>query len=561
MTDLNDFYKQFVEEDFDENGILSKFQLKIKDDFNFGYDVIDELARQYPKKNMLHWINDHGGDMRFNYEQISKLSNQCANMLLAHGVKKGDMVLVVLKRHYEFWILAYGLIKIGAVLIPATSQLMPKDYVYRFNAAGISYVCATYFDEVADRIDTACIKYNGIKEKFICRGKKDGWTDFMEEVSKYPDTLERQDVNKNDYMLAYFSSGTTGQPKMAIHANAYALGSISTAKHWHHVDKDSVHLTVSETGWAKCAWGKMFGQLVCGAEVFVYDMDRFNPDRMLTVLQDYDITSFCAPPTMYRFFIKEGLGNYDLSKIKYSCIAGEALNAEVFNRWKEYTGLDLMEGFGQTESVVIVANFYGMKPKPGSMGKPSPLYDVALIRKDGTECDVGETGEIVVRAKRGEHPALFREYYGNKELTEKAWAGGVYHTGDTAYKDEDGYFWYVGRTDDLIKASGYRIGPFEIESILMEHPSVMEVAVTAADDEIRGKVVKATIVLAKGYTGSPELVKELQTYVKKSTAPYKYPRIIEFVDELPKTDSGKIRRVEIRDNDHAKYELEHAVGK
>lgn len=557
MNDLNDFYKQFVEEDFDENGILSKFELKLKDDFNFGYDIIDEIARICPEKKLLHWINDHGGDVRFTFKEMSALSNKCANMLLDHGVKKGDMVFAVLKRHYEFWILAYGLIKIGAVLIPATSQLMPKDYIYRFKAAKVSYVCATYFDEVADRIDTACEQYDGIKEKFITRGSKDGWTDFMSEIEKYPDTLERQDVNKNDYMLAYFSSGTTGQPKMAIHANAYAAGSISTAKHWHHVDKDTVHLTVSETGWAKCAWGKMFGQLICGAEEFVYDMDRFNPDRMLSVLQDYDITSFCAPPTMYRFFIKAGLGNYDLSKIKYSSIAGEALNAEVFNRWKEYTGLDLMEGFGQTESVVIVANFFGMKPKPGSMGKPSPLYDVDIIRKDGTGCDVGETGEIVIRAERGQHPALFKEYYGNKELTDKAWEGGVYHTGDTAYKDEDGYFWYVGRTDDLIKASGYRIGPFEIESILMEHPSVMECAVTAADDEIRGKVVKATIVLANGWTGSPELVKELQTYVKKSTAPYKYPRIVEFVDELPKTVSGKIRRVQIREHDHEQYQLLH----
>ncbi|MBR1863590.1 MAG: AMP-binding protein [Ruminococcus sp.] len=552
-----DFYEQFIEEGFDDKGQLCSFSLKLKEDFNFGYDVIDELARRCPHKKMLHWVNDHGGDVEFDYEQMSRLTNKCANMLLDHGVKKGDMVLAVLKRHYEFWILAYGLIKIGAVLIPATSQLMPKDYIYRFNAAGVKYICATYFDEVADRIDTACGKYDGIKEKFICRGKKDGWTDFMEELEKYPDTLERQEVSKDDYMLAYFSSGTTGQPKMAIHANEYAMGSVTTARYWHHVDENSVHLTVSESGWAKCAWGKMFGQLVCGAEEFIYDMDRFHPEKMLTVLQNYNITSFCAPPTMYRFFIKEGLGNYDLSGIKYSCIAGEALNAEVFNKWKEYTGLDLMEGFGQSESVVIVANFFGMKPKPGSMGKPSPFYDVDIIRKDGSSCGTGETGEIIIRAERGKHPALFREYYRNEELTGNAWRGGVYHTGDTAYRDEDGYFWYVGRTDDLIKASGYRIGPFEIESILMEHPAVMEVAVTAADDEIRGKVVKATIVLSKNYSPSQELVKELQNHVKRSTAPYKYPRIVEFVSELPKTDSGKIRRVEIRENDHEKYKAAH----
>ncbi len=549
---MKDFYKQFVNEELDEKGTLKSFELRLKDDFNFGYDVIDELARLYPEKNVLHWVNDHGGDKRFNFRQMSQLSNKCANMMLDHGVKKGDMVLVVLKRHYEFWILAYGLIKIGAVLIPATSQLMPKDYIYRFNAASVSYVVATYFDEVADRIDIACEKYDGIKEKFITRGQKDGWTDFMAELEKYPDTLERQPLTKDDYMLAYFSSGTTGQPKMAIHANEYAAGSITTAKHWHHVDENTVHLTVSETGWAKCAWGKMFGQITCGAEQFIYDMDRFNPDKLLTVLQNYHITSFCAPPTMYRFFIKEGLGNYDLSSIKYSCIAGEALNAEVFNKWKEYTGLELMEGFGQTESVVIVANFFGMKPKPGSMGKPSPFYDVDIIKESGESCGVNETGEIIIRAERGKHPALFREYYRNKELTDQAWRGGVYHTGDTAYKDEDGYFWYVGRTDDLIKASGYRIGPFEIESILMEHPAVMECAITAADDEIRGKVVKATIVLTKDYQPSQELKKELQNYVKKSTAPYKYPRIVEFVEELPKTVSGKIRRKEIRDNDKGK---------
>ncbi len=549
---MNNFYKQFVNEEFDENGILSKFELKLKDNFNFSYDVIDAIAAIQPEKKILHWVNDHGGDVEFTYEEMSKLSNQCANMMLDHGVKKGDMVMAVLKRHYEFWILAYGLMKIGAVLIPATSQLMKKDYTYRFEAATVKYIVATYEDNVTDHVDEACEEYEGMIEKFITHGEKEGWTNFLSELKKYPDTLERIPNSKDDPMLAYFSSGTTGYPKMVLHAYAYAAGSISTAKHWHHVDETSVHLTVSETGWAKCAWGKMFGQLTCGAEEFIYDMDRFHPDKLLAVLQNYNITSFCAPPTMYRFFIKEGLGNYDLSKLRYSCVAGEALNAEVYNRWKEYTGLQLMEGFGQTETVVIVANFFGMTPKPGSMGKPSPLYDVDIIKEDGTPCKVNETGEIVIRAERGKHPALFKEYYRNKEVTDAAWAGGVYHTGDTAYRDEDGYFWYVGRTDDLIKASGYRIGPFEIESILMEHPAVLECAITAADDAIRGKVVKATIVLTKNYKPSDELARELQNYVKKSTAPYKYPRIVEFVDELPKTISGKIRRVEIRENDSKK---------
>ncbi|MBO5448844.1 MAG: AMP-binding protein [Ruminococcus sp.] len=549
---MRDFYKRFVDEGFDENGILNKFEIKLEDNFNFAYDVIDEIARMYPEKKIMHWINDHGGDRVFTYREMSELSGRCANMLIAHGVKKGDMVMAVLKRHYEFWILAYALMKIGAVLIPATSQLKKKDYVYRFKAADVAYIVATLEDGVTEEVEAACEEYDGIREKFVVHGRKPGWTEFMPEVEKYPAELERIPNSKDDPMLAYFSSGTTGYPKMVLHAYAYAAGSISTAKHWHNINENSVHLAVSETGWAKCAWGKMFGQLTCGAEQFIYDMDRFKPDKLLSVLQNYDITTFCAPPTMYRFFIKAGLENYDLSHLKYSCVAGEALNPEVFNRWKQYTGLDLMEGFGQTETVVVVANFVGMTPKPGSMGKPSPLYNVDIVKEDGTPCGVNETGEIVIRAERGKHPALFREYYRNKEMTDNAWRGGYYHTGDTAYRDEDGYFWYVGRTDDLIKASGYRIGPFEIESILMEHPSVLECAITAADDPIRGKVVKATIVLAKGYTASDELAKELQDYVKKSTAPYKYPRIVEFVDELPKTISGKIRRVEIRENDGKK---------
>ena len=546
---VNDFYKQFVDEGYDENGIVNKFELNLKDNFNFAYDVIDGIAALEPDKKAFHWVNEKGDERIFTFMEMSELSNRAANMLLDHGVQKGDMVMAVLKRHYEFWILAYALEKIGAVLIPATCQLMKKDYVYRFDAASVKYVVATFEDNTADHIDEALEKYKGMNEKFITHGSKDGWTDFMSEIEKYPKTLERIDSKYSEPMLLYFSSGTTGYPKMVLHDHTYAAGHIFTAKHWHHVDENTVHLTVSETGWGKCAWGKMYGQLACGAEEFIYDFDRFHPEEMLGVLQKYDITSFCAPPTMYRFFIKAGLENYDLSSLKYSCVAGEALNAEVFNRWKQYTGLNLMEAFGQTETTVVVCNSYGMTPKPGSMGKPSPFYDVDIVDENGNSCPPNVTGEIIIRAERGKKLALVKEYYRSKELTDKAWAGGYYHTGDTAYRDEDGYFWYVGRTDDLIKASGYRIGPFEIESILMEHPSVLECAITAADDEIRGKVVKATIVLAKGYTPSPELAKELQNYVKKSTAPYKYPRIVEFVDELPKTISGKIRRVEIREND------------
>lgn len=548
---LNDFYKRFVEDGYDENGIVNKYELHLEDNFNFAYDVIDEIGRLYPDKYALHWINEKGGEKRFNFKDLSELSNRAANMLTDHGVKKGDMVMAVLKRHYEFWILAYALCKIGAVLIPATAQLVKKDYIYRFKHADVKYIFATLEDNVADHIDEALEEYDGMAEKFITHGGKEGWTDFNSEVAKYPDTFERVETHVKEPMLAYFSSGTTGYPKMVLQDYSYAAGHIFTGKHWHHLDENSVHLTVSETGWAKCAWGKMYGQLACGAEEFVYDFDRFKPERLLKVLESYDITSFCAPPTMYRFFIKEGLGNFDLSKLKYSCVAGEALNAEVFNRWKEYTGLDLMEGFGQTETGVIVCNSYGMTPKPGSMGKPSPFYEVDIVDENGKSVADNVTGEIVIKSKQHQHYGLLTEYYRNEELTKNAFRYDVYHTGDTAYRDEDGYFWYVGRTDDLIKASGYRIGPFEIESILMEHPAVLECAITAVDDEIRGKVVKATIVLTKNYKPGEELAKELQNYVKKSTAPYKYPRIVEFVTELPKTVSGKIRRAQIRENDKA----------
>lgn len=549
---MADFYKRFVDEELDSEGRLKSFKLDLPENFNFSYDVIDELAKNVPDKVAMHWVNEEGEEHIFTYKDLSEKSSQVANMMLAHGVKKGDFVMAVLKRHYEFWFLAYGLMKIGAILVPATCQLKKKDYVYRFDAASISYIVATAEDDVPNQVDSALEQYNGMKEKFITHGAKEGWIDFLSEMDKYPKTFERIETHVTESMLMYFSSGTTGYPKMVLHKYSLAAAHIITAKHWHHLDENSLHLTVSETGWAKCAWGKMYGQFICGATTFVYDFDRFIPANVLKVIQDYKLTSFCAPPTMYRFFIKEGLENYDLSSLKYSCIAGEALNPEVFNKWYEYTGLKLMEGFGQTEGAVLVGNLYGMEPKPGSMGKPTPLYNIGIVDNEGKPVKVGETGEIVVYAKRGENPALFKEYYRNPEATDNAWRFGMYHTGDTAYMDDDGYFWYVGRTDDLIKASGYRIGPFEIESILMEHPSVLECAITAADDAIRGKVVKATIVLAKGYTASPELAKELQNYVKQSTAPYKYPRIVEFVDELPKTISGKIRRVEIRENDSKK---------
>lgn len=544
---MKDFYKRFVTEEFDENGILCKFEPTPAKNYNFAYDVIDELAKLEPDKVCLFWINDEGEEHKFTFKEVSEMSNRFANMFMAHGVKKGDMVMLVLKRHYEFWFAIYGLMKIGAISIPATNQLLPKDYVYRFEAAGVKYICATLEDNVCEHVDDSLAKYDGILKKFCAHGNKDGWINLMDEAKKYSPELERIQNNVEDNMLLYFSSGTTGYPKMVIHNHYYTVGHIVTAKHWHNVSDGTLHLTVSDSGWGKCAWGKLFGQITCGATIFIYDFDRFHPDRLLKVIQDYKITSFCAPPTMYRFFIKEGIENYDLSNLKYATIAGEALNPEVFKKFYEYTGIKLMEGFGQTETVLAVANLVGMEPKPGSMGKPVPIYNMDIVDENGNSCPVGEVGEMVVRTNGQKQKALFKEYYKNKEATDAAWHDNIYHTGDTAWKDEDGYYWYVGRTDDLIKASGYRIGPFEIESVLMEHPSVLECAVTGAKHPIRGQVVKATIVLARGYSPSEELVKELQNYVKNATAPYKYPRIVEFVDELPKTISGKIRRVQIRE--------------
>ena len=550
--EMKDLYKKYVSDGYDADGVLNKFDVHVPENFNFGYDVIDEIAKNEPNRRAMIWVNEEGEEHIFTYSDLMKKSNQVANMLLAHGVNKGDKVLAVLKRHYQFWFLTIALCKIGAVLIPATNQLMKKDYTYRFHAADVKYVIATADGEVTEHIEEALAEYTEIKEKYIVRGNREDWVSFDTEMEKYPETLERIENKVDDDMMLYFTSGTTGYPKMVLHSHYYAVAHIQTAKYWHNIKEDTIHLTISESGWGKCMWGKMYGQFACAATVFVYDFNRFNSADILTKIQNYKITSFCAPPTMYRMFIKEGIENYDLSNLKYSTIAGEALNPEVYNRWLEYTGLKLMEGFGQTETVLVVANLPGMEPKPGSMGRPTPLYNVDIVDEDGNSLPAGETGEIVIRTNGMKQIGMFKEYYKNPDATNNAWNNDIYHTGDTAWKDEDGYFWYVGRTDDVIKASGYRIGPFEIESVLMEHPAVLEVAVTGAKDPIRGQVVKATIVLTKEYKdkGDEALIKELQNHVKVNTAPYKYPRIVEFVDELPKTISGKIRRTEIRAKDN-----------
>lgn len=550
---VKNFNERFCKEEYEDNGLLKSFNLTLEDNFNFGYDVIDAIAKEEPEKLALLWCNPDGDEKRFTFSDLMKKSNQTANMLLANGVKKGDMVMCVLKRHYQFWFTTIALCKIGAVLIPATNQLTKKDYVYRFNSGSVSYLIATSEGDVAEHAEAAMEEYDGIKKKFLVKGNREGWIDFDEKTEKFPDTLERIESKLDDKMLAFFSSGTTGYPKMVIHAHDYAAAHIVTAKHWHNLHDRSLHLTISETGWGKAMWGKMYGQFIMGATVFVYDFDKFVPSEILNLIGKYKITSLCCPPTMFRFFIKEGMDGYDLNSLEYATVAGEALNPEVYNKFYEFTGIKLMEGFGQTETVIAIANLKGTNPKPGSMGKPVPLYDIEIVDDNGNIVPDGETGEIVFRTEGKKNYGIFKEYYNSPETTNKAWHDGLYHTGDTAWRDEDGYFWYVGRTDDVIKASGYRIGPFEIESVLVEHPAVLEVAVTGAKDPIRGHVVKATIVLTKDYKdkASDSLIKQLQDHVKKQTAPYKYPRIIEFVDELPKTISGKIRRVEIRERDNA----------
>ncbi|MBQ4224973.1 MAG: AMP-binding protein [Oscillospiraceae bacterium] len=554
--ETKDLHLKYVREKYDEKGRIVSFDLDLPDNFNFAYDIVDEIGKNDPERTALIWIGDDLAEKRFTYADLMRESNRTANMLIAHGVKKGDKVICVLKRHYQVYFAILALCKIGAVMIPATNQLRKWDFEYRFNAAKARFVIATNDDHVTENIDLGLQNYDGIVEKFAVHGIRDGWTDFDCEIAKYPDTFERADTNVNEDMLMFFSSGTTGYPKMVAHSYHYAAAHILTAKHWHHIDSETLHLTISDSGWGKFFWGKIYGEMALGCTIFVYDFERFHPDRILSLIEKYRITSLCCPPTMYRFFIKEGLDKYDLSSLKYATTAGEALNAEVYNKFLQYTGLKLMEGFGQTETVIVLGNLYGYDIKPGSMGRPVPLYDVVLVDKNDNEVPVGKEGEICIRLDTDKKNwGLFRCYYGGTDHTLRAKRNNLYHTGDTAYKDEDGFFWYIGRIDDVIKSSGYRIGPFEIESILSQHPAVLEVAVTGAPDPIRGTVVKATIVLTDEYKdkAGPELMGKLQEFVKSNTAPYKYPRIIEFSDTLPKTTNGKIRRVEIRERDAKRF--------
>lgn len=537
-------------EDFKEN-----YKVNVPENFNFGFDIVDEWAKAEPNKMALVWCNDHNEEKKFTFTDISKLSNRAANYFKSLGIKKGTVVMLILRRRWEYWVCAAALHKIGAVLIPGTLQLTKKDIVYRGNAAKVSAIVCLPDEFVIKQVSSAQPEIPSLKTKIIVDKKLDGWEYFEEKIAEFPDTFERptgEEANKwDDIMLVYFTSGTTGMPKMVQHNFAHPLGHIVTAKYWQQVQENKLHMSVSDSGWAKFGWGKIYGQWICGAVIFAYDMDKFVPLNLLKKITEYKVTTFCAPPTMFRFMLQEDVKSFDLSNVKTCCIAGEPLNPQVFNDWYKLTGLKLREGFGQSEGSVLIANFKWLEPSAGSTGKPAPLYDIKLINDDGEECKPNEEGTIVINDVKGNPPVgLFTGYYHNPEMTEEVLLGKWYDTGDVAIKDENGYYWFMGRNDDVIKCSGYRIGPFEVESAILEHPAAVECAVTSAPDPIRGQVVKATIVLAKGYEPSDELTKEIQNHVKKVTAPYKYPRIVEYVDELPKTISGKIKRKEIRQKDN-----------
>ena len=527
-----------------ENGTPTSITFKNTENFNFAFDLVDALADKQPKKlAMLHVSRDHT-ERRFTFKDMKKASNQCANYFKSLGIKKGDRVMLILKRHYQFWFAMLGLNKLGAVAIPAPNQLLEHDLEYRFNAAGVTAVLCTADGDVAAQVDLAADKCPTVKHKLIVNGTREGWRTFDEEYTLYSTHYKRtaDAPGGDDRMLMFFTSGTTGYPKIAAHNYKYALGHFHTARYWHDVDPDGLHFTISDTGWAKAMWGKLYGQWLCEAATFVYDFDRFDAADILPMFAKHKITTFCAPPTMLRMMIKQDISQYDFSSVKHMTTAGEALNPEVYRQFEKATGLQIIEGFGQTESTMIIGNMVGASHKIGSMGKPAPIYNVELIDADGNQVPTGEVGEIVVNVKDGAPCGLFTEYYNAPEKTAEVWHDGYYHTGDTAWRDEDGFFWYVGRVDDVIKSSGYRIGPFEIESVIMELPYVLECGVSAAPDEVRGQVVKASIVLVPGTEPSPELIKEIQNYVKEHTAPYKYPRIVVFKDSLPKTVSGKIQR-------------------
>ena len=536
-------------EDYNKN-----LEFIIPEHFNFAYDVMDAWAEEEPDRLALLWTNDEGAELRATFSDLKQQSDQAASYLQSLGIKKGDPVMLILKRRYEWWIVMLALHKLGAVVIPATHMLTKHDIVYRNTRASVKAIVCVDDAYVTSQIETA-LPESPTLEQVIVVGetlRRADWHNYLKEVANAPAFVRPTEKNENsDTMLMYFTSGTSGEPKMVTHDFLYAMGHLTTGVFWHNLHPGSIHLTVADTGWGKAVWGKFYGQWFAGATVFVFDHEKFNADTLLRQIEKYRVTSFCAPPTIYRFMIREDLSKYDLSSLEYCTTAGEALNPAVFDKFLEKTGIRMMEGFGQTETTMTLGTFPWMEPKPGSMGIPNAQYDIDLVKSDGTPCEDGEKGEIVVRVGERKPVGLFKEYYRDPELTHEAWHDGLYHTGDMAWRDEDGYYWFEGRIDDVIKSSGYRIGPFEVESALMTHPAVVECAITGVPDDIRGMVVKATVVLGKEWKdkAGDDLIKELQQHVKRETAPYKYPRIIEFVDELPKTISGKIRRVEIRKKD------------
>ena len=535
-------YHEYVDVIKDEKGTPTSITFKNTEHFNFAFDIVDKLAKRDPAKLAMLHISSDKTERRFTFEDMRKASARCANYFTSLGIKRGDRVMLALRRTYQFWFAMLGLNKLGAIAIPAVCQLQEHDFDYRFKAAGIETVIST--PDTAEQIDAACLTYGGMKNRIMVGGTREGWRNFDDEYKMFSSHYERTPdaPGGDDLMLMFFTSGTSGYHKIAAHNYKYALGHFHTAKYWHCCDPDGLHFTISDTGWAKAMWGKLYGQWLCEAATFVYDFDRFDAADILPMFKKYNITTFCAPPTMLRMMIKEDLTKYDLSSVKHMTTAGEALNPEVYRQFEKATGLQIIEGFGQSETTMVIGNLRGAPHKIGSMGKPAPIYKVSLVDSDGAPVPVGEVGEIVIDVSDGAPCGLFTGYYGDEEKTKEVWHDGFYHTGDTAWCDEDGYYWYVGRVDDIIKSSGYRIGPFEIESVIMELPYVLECGVSAAPDEVRGQIVKASIVLTKGTEPTEELKKEIQDYVKTHTAPYKYPRLVVFRDELPKTTSGKIQR-------------------
>lgn len=585
---MRNIYQRYCTEELDENGLLTDFRLRCPDDYNFGYDVVDEIAQNDPDRLAMLWCNPEGEEHRFTFADMRRWSDKTANFLAAQGIGKGDMVMVILRRNYQFWFVAVALAKLGAVMVPATFMLREHDLSFRLNGASIKSVICTDAGDIAEVVDHVVYMCPSVTSRILvnCAGGgttpadddgnpvfpqdgqphgpalsgpdgvcalgvvRKGWVDFNTNVRVSSEHFERRETRATDPMLMYFSSGTSGDPKMVLHDARYSLAHIVTARHWHNVKSDGgLHFTISDTGWGKAVWGKLYGQWLCEAAVLTYDFDRFRAQEILDVIQRYQVTTFCCPPTMYRILMTaDCVDDYDLSSLTYCTTAGEPLNPDLFAYWKEHTGLTIYEGFGQTETPLTIANLVGSTPRVGSMGKPVPQFDTHILRPDGTECDPGEAGEVCIDISGGA-PGIMREYFRNSAKTAKAMHDGWYHTGDVARADQDGYYWYVGRNDDLIKSSGYRISPFEIESVLLEHGAVRECAVTAVPDPLRGQAVKATVVLMDGFTGSEETTRALQAWVKAKTAPYKFPRIIEYVDRLPRTVSGKIRHVQIRQED------------